>query len=69
MFAWVKRWGVGKAIDALDNIEEPLGKKIQDSIDEFRKLDGRGIAKMMVDEVQSLLRSYFKIELPDKTGK
>ena len=70
MFSWivskVKNYGVGHAIQALDNIEVPLGNKIQTSIDEFRKLDGYGIAKMMIDEIQGLLYSYFKIKPPEK---
>lgn len=57
----IKNYGIAKAIDALDNIERPLGVRIQNSIDEFRKLDGYGVAVMMVDEIQLLLRSYFKI--------
>ena len=65
MFNWLKNWGAKHAIAALDNIEAPLGKKIQDSIDEFRKLDGYGVAKLLIDEVQSLLYSYFKITPPD----
>lgn len=64
ILAKIKNYGMAKAIDALDNIERPLGIRIQNSIDEFRKLDGYGVAVMMVDEIQSLLRSYFKIPPP-----
>lgn len=57
----IKNWGIGAAVEALDNLEKPLGEKIQSSIDEFRKLDGYGVAKMIIDEVQELLRDYFKL--------
>lgn len=57
----IKNYGMAKAIDALDNIERPLGVRIQNSIDEFRKLDGYGVAVIMIDEIQSLLRAYFRI--------
>lgn len=61
----IKNYGIKAAIQSLDNIEQPLGKKIQDSIDEFRKLDGYGVSKMMVDEIQDLLYAYFKITPPE----
>lgn len=65
MFKWIfnkiKTYGVGAAIEALDNLERPLGEKIDASIKEFNKLDGYGIAKMVIDWIQELLRAYFKL--------
>ncbi len=73
MFTWIinkiKVYGVAKAIDALDNLEKPLGDRITLSIQKFNELDGYGIAVLMIDEVQSLLRSYFKIEAPKQGAK
>ncbi len=70
MFSWIatkiKNFGVAKAINALDNLEGPLGDRITNSIQEFQKLDGYGIAVLMIDEVQDLLRAYFKIPPPQK---
>lgn len=68
MFTWIaskiKNFGVNKAIEALDNIEKPLGERIDASIKKFNELDGYGIAKMVIDEIQDLLRAYFKIPPP-----
>ncbi len=63
----IKNWGIGAVIDGLDNIEKPLGDHIQNSIDEFRKLDGHGLAKMVIDQIQSLLRAYFKLPSKENT--
>lgn len=62
----IKNFGVAKAIDALDNLEKPLGDRIKASMDQFQQLDAYGIAKMMIDEVQDLARDYFKIPAPAK---
>lgn len=62
----IKTIGVGAAINALDNLEKPLGDRFQASIDEFRKLDGHGAAILIIDQVQDFLRAYFKIEPPKK---
>lgn len=62
----IKNWGVGAAIDALDAAEGPLGDRIQGSIDEFRKLDGHGVAILLVDEIQSFLREFFKLPAKPK---
>jgi len=73
MFNWIvskiKNFGVGHAIDALDNIEKPLGDRIDASLKEFNKLDAYGVAKMMIDEIQDLLRAYFKIPKPEDRPK
>lgn len=61
----IKNWGVKHAIDALDNLEKPLGAKIQGSLDEIHKLDGYGLAKWIVDEVQEWLRIYFNLPTND----
>jgi len=65
----LKNYGVAKAIDALDNIEKPLGDKINSSIKQFNELDGYGIAVLVIDEIQGLLRAYFKIPPPGKPGE
>ena len=65
----IKNWGIGAAIEALDNLEQPLGDKIQSSIDEFRKLDGHGVAILLVDEAQEILRAYFGLKPKEKTIK
>ncbi len=64
MLNWIKNWGIGHAIQALDNIEPVLGTKIQNSLADFHKLDGQGVAKLMIDEIQTLLYAYFKITPP-----
>lgn len=73
MFTWIftkfKNFGVSKAIAALDNLEVPLGQKIDASIKEFGQLNGYGISVMVIDELQDLLRAYFKIEAPKKQGE
>jgi len=62
----IKVWGIGAAVEALDRLEQPLGDKIQDSIDEFRKLDGHGVAILLVDQAQEMLRAYFNLPKPEK---
>ena len=62
----IKNYGVGHAITALDNLEKPLGDKINSSIKQFSELDGYGIAVLVIDQVQELLRSYFKIPPSEK---
>lgn len=63
-FAKIKNFGVGKAIDALDNLEEPLGDKLEDQRKKIEQLDSYGLSKWIVDEVQEWLRAYFKIPPP-----
>lgn len=63
-FARIKNWGVGHAIDALDNLEKPLGEKIDAQLARLRELDAYGLAKWIVDEVQEWLRAYFKLPPP-----
>ena len=63
----VKNFGVGAAINALDNIEKPLGDRIEQIREQFVQLSSYGMAKMLVDNVQDLLRKYFKI--PDSSLK
>lgn len=60
----IKNFGVGKAIEALDNIEKPLGDKIEEKKKMLQLLDSQGLAKWIVDEVQFWLRSYFKVPQP-----
>jgi len=71
MFTWIvakfKNFGVGQAIAALDNLEKPLGDKLQSSIKEFSELDGHGAAILIIDEVQTFLRAYFHIPEPTNT--
>lgn len=61
----IKTYGVRAAISALDNIEKPLGAKINSSIKEFAQLDGYGVAKLTIDEIQFLLYAYFQIQPPE----
>ena len=72
MFGWIiskiKNFGVEKAIEALDNLEKPLGDRLDESIKKFSELDGHGAAILIIDEVQELLRAYFKIPPPSKNG-
>lgn len=60
----IKNFGVGKAIDALDNIEKPLGDKIEDKKKILQLMDSQALAKWIVDEVQFWLREYFKVPQP-----
>lgn len=60
----IKNFGVGKAIDALDNLEKPLGDKLEDQRKKLEQLDSYGLSKWIVDEVQKWLRAYFKIPEP-----
>lgn len=60
----IKNFGVGKAIDALDNLEKPLGDKLEDQRKKLEQLDSYGLSKWIVDEVQEWLRAYFKIPAP-----
>ena len=70
MFSWVinklKSFGVRAAVEGLDNLKAPLGDQIQKSIDEFGKLDGRGVAILVVDEAKLYLYSYFGIKPAEK---
>ena len=63
-FAKIKNYGVGKAINALDNLEQPLGDKLEAQRKKIEQLDSYGLSKWIVDEVQDWLRSYFKIPQP-----
>ena len=69
MFKWItdkiKTYGVSHAVDALDRLEKPLGDRIEASMEKFNELDPHGLAKIMIDEVQSLLRAYFGIKDPE----
>lgn len=65
----IKNWGIGKAIDALDNLEQPLGDKLEAQRQKLEKLDSYGLSKWIVDEVQEWLRAYFKIPPPPTNGK
>lgn len=60
-FLKIKNFGVGKAIDALDNIEEPLGNRIEIQRKKIAEMDSQALSKWIVDEVQGWLRAYFKI--------
>lgn len=60
----IKNWGIGHAVDSLDNLEQPLGDKIEAQLAKIRELDGRGLAKWIVDEVQDWLRLYFQLPPP-----
>lgn len=60
-FNKIKNFGVGKAIDALDNIEEPLGNRIEIQRKKIAEMDSQALSKWIVDEVQGWLRAYFKI--------
>ena len=61
---WKKLLGIGMAgaINALDNIEEPLTKRIEQGKEKIRSLDSKGLAVWMIDVLQDHLRAYFKIE-------
>lgn len=63
-FSKLKNFGVEKAINALDNVEKPLGDKIEVIRYQFEKLDSYGIAKLIIDQVQDVLRAYFKLPPP-----
>lgn len=63
-FAKIKNFGVGKAIDALDNLEKPLGDKLAEQQKKLELLDSYGLSKWIVDQVQFWLREYFKIPQP-----
>lgn len=60
----IKNYGVSKAIDALDNLEQPLGERLELLRKQIEELDSQGFAKLLIDEIQTLLRQYFKI--PEK---
>lgn len=61
---WKKLLGIGMsgAIDALDNLEGPLTKNIDEAKEKIQSLDSRGLAVWMIDVLQDHLRAYFKIE-------
>lgn len=60
----IKNFGVGKAIDALDNLEKPLGDRIEEQKKKISAMDSYALATWIVDEVQVWLRDYFKISPP-----
>jgi hypothetical protein len=60
----IKNFGVKAAVQALDNLEKPLGDKINSSIKQFAELDGYGVAKLVIDEIQQMLYAYFGITPP-----
>lgn len=60
----IKNFGIGHAINALDNLEKPLGEKLEAQQKRLEQLDSYGLAKWIVDEVQEWLRAYFKIPFP-----
>lgn len=64
-FSKIKNYGVGKTIDALDNLEGPLGEWFDKSIKEFSELNGKGAAILIIDQVQFMMRAYFKIPQPE----
>lgn len=61
---WKKIIGIGMsgAIDALDNLEEPLTKQIDEAKEKIQTLDSRGLAVWMIDVLQDHLRAYFKVK-------
>lgn len=61
---WIKNFGVGHAIDALDNLEIPLGNEIEKQKQKIQSMNSRQMAVWIVDQVQSWLRKYFKIDPP-----
>lgn len=66
-FLRFKYWGLGSAIDALDNFKTPLGTKIQADLDQIHELSGYGLACWLIEEVKSWLRIYFKLPVVDAT--
>lgn len=58
----IKNFGVGKAIDALDNLEKPLGDRIEEQKQKINSLNSQQLSKWIVDEVQKWLRIYFNIK-------
>lgn len=60
-FNKIKNFGVGKAINALDNIEKPLGDKIEEQRQKIASMNSYELSTWIVDQVQWWLRAYFKI--------
>lgn len=61
ILARIKNYGVGKAIDSLDNFEAPLAAKIEEQKVKINSMTSEQQAKWIVDEVQSALRIYANI--------
>lgn len=61
---WIKRYGIGSAIDAMDNLEKPLGDQIENEKKKIAAMDSQALAKWIVDKVQDGLRKWFKIDPP-----
>lgn len=59
--AKVKNLGVGKAIDLLDNFEQPLAAKIEDQKHKLNSMSSEEQARWIVDTVQTALRIYANI--------
>ena len=62
----VKNIGVGKCIDALDNIEPELANSIEVQKQKVSAMNSKELATFIVDKVQFWLREYFKVPQPDK---
>lgn len=60
----LKAFGIKAAIQALSNIERPLGEKINSGIKQFAELDGYGVARLVIGEIQQMLYAYFNIPVP-----
>lgn len=65
-FNKIKNFGVGKAINALDNIEKPLGDKIEEQRQKIASMNSYELSTWIVDQVQWWLRAYFDIPQPEK---
>lgn len=57
----VRNIGLSKAIDGLDYVEPILAEKIESAKNQISKLDSKGLATWVVDELQDLLRAYFQL--------
>lgn len=61
LFSSIKNYGVGKAIDSLDNLEPILAEKIEEQKKKINAMTSKEQSKWIIDEVQGWLRHYAKI--------
>jgi len=58
----IKNFGVGAAINSLDNFEAPLADLIEEKKKEFNSMSSKEQATWIIDKIQTALKIYANIK-------